>query len=394
MYTLVLLNMVKRGIITQAVAEDLKCTDGFVSFWGGIQLALVAGSGPLSAVLLRRIGMRKLGTITGLTSFGTLCMMSVARSTFTLALAMCLQGVCIGILYTSSVVVVQKVYTGNFSQVNVVLLIASISTNATAPLIQILLEHYGWRGAVVILAAVHLHIPVFSLLLDIKIGKTKADPKDTLEELGQHNFIVYGNAFLKGAIKSLHAFKGNSQLIALFLNAVCNGFYHTAYCLFMVPYAVENGITAFDSSTLIALPVIPCILIRLAIFFHGKIDVPCTVRLHAIGQVSEFCSCFFITFGRRLSMFYVGSILHGFAFGIHFYSMLCLAPAFVNKSFRDYALSWIIFSDGLAVIATAIVGLYTNSYLLGFQISSGVQICAVALVIYIGLLNGQILGRI
>ncbi|XP_033110517.1 uncharacterized protein LOC117111655 isoform X2 [Anneissia japonica] len=125
------------GIFTQVMANDLNCKEGFVSFFGGISIGLVCGSGPVATPLVRQLGMRVLGSLSGLLSFSALLMLSISRSKLVFGIAICVHGFCIGTLFSTMFVVAVHVFPIRFSQVNAAFLVSSALGTAAAPLLQI-----------------------------------------------------------------------------------------------------------------------------------------------------------------------------------------------------------------------------------------------------------------
>ncbi|XP_033118197.1 uncharacterized protein LOC117117833 [Anneissia japonica] len=299
---------------------------------------------------------------------------------------------CVGTIYTATFVVTAKTFTTRLPQVNAALLVTCVASNGFAPLIQKLVDDYGWRGAIAIVAAAHLHVTVASFLLNPSVGKVELDPRDTEDnyqtDLENHFKNIHG--LFKKTLKRLHleVFSNNRQLLALCLSVIIGGLTITSFSLFFVPYAVDSGISPIDASEILLASVIPCALIRLCLLLFGDIDVTMIIKIYAVAQLFELTSFFIFSIGHSALMFYISSALHGLGFGMGWYGYVTLATKFVRKTNEiDDAISWILLADGVGSISTAIVGFSVNSYRLGFQIGCGIQLIAVVLVVYILILQ-------
>ncbi|XP_033121955.1 monocarboxylate transporter 2-like [Anneissia japonica] len=371
----------------------MNCSEGFVSFWGAIQLAVLTGIGPTGSALLRRFGMRRLGGVAGFVSCCVLLFLSIgARNKWMFVIAVCLQGLCLGTIYTATFVVAAKTFTTRLSQVNAVLLVTSVVPAGLAPLIQKLVDNYGWRGAIAIVAAAHLHVTVASFLLNPRVGKVELDLEDIEDDYQTdlENHFKNINGFFKKTLKRLHleVFSNNRQLLALCLSVIIGGLTMTSFWLFFVPYAVDSGISPIDASEILLASVISCVLIRLFLFLFGDIDVTLIIKISAVAQLFELTSFSIFAIGHNFLIFYISSAFHGFAFGMLWHGYVTLATKFVRKTNEiDDAISWILLAEGVGSISSAIVGFSVNSYRLGFQICCGVQLIAVVLVVYILILQ-------
>jgi len=140
------------GVFFETLLHDLSGGQGrgVLSIAGGLQVGVYGLASPVVARLVDRYGERRCCVAGGLVSALGLGLASTASSIPGLILAYSVvTGVGFGLLYLPSVVIVPKYFVHKHRGLatGVVLCAAGVGTFLVAPLAQLMLDSWGWRGA-------------------------------------------------------------------------------------------------------------------------------------------------------------------------------------------------------------------------------------------------------
>ncbi|XP_022104124.1 monocarboxylate transporter 12-like [Acanthaster planci] len=255
------------GVLLPTLQEQFTADTWMI---GGL-IATVTGAGsfagPLSRPLEVLFGTRIVVTVCGFLLGASVIVSSFSTSAIQMTLTLSLiAGPCLMITSILSRAMTGRYFTTNYATVNGIATTGhSVGLIAIAPLTQVLLDTYGWRGALLLLGAISTHLGVCGLLLRpptpsaegrddyLPINSSEVEPPPdesrSLKAQKESRFRI-----LKNAVKA----QGN-----LFGCTVCNraafwiatvvysgnAFVVTLWLIYFVAYAESKGFSGYEAVT-------------------------------------------------------------------------------------------------------------------------------------------------
>ena len=209
-------------------------------------------------------------------------------------------GVGMGICLVPSMVVIQYYYDRQLGRVNGLAMSGvGVGMFSLSPLLHVLCEHYGWKGALLISSAIISNLCLCGALFrpnelerkyqstrrrkDSKEVKSNVDGYELQQEIPRSNAAVILDLFQCDLIFS------NGPFAIFLVVSLLFGFGYYSAFLFLVAHAVDIGITAMDASFLLSIAGLCSLCGRLS---HGVlIDLGFLTgaKLYTIGS----CMCGF-----------------------------------------------------------------------------------------------------
>lgn len=137
------------GVFLEPLLADLGEGRGVLSMAGSMQVGVYGFSSPLVAGIVNKYGERRPCMLGAVISAAGLLVASYATGIWTLLLGYSvITGLGFGLMYLPSVVIVSKHFLVRRSLATaIVLCAAGVGTFVVAPLAQLMLEQWGWRGS-------------------------------------------------------------------------------------------------------------------------------------------------------------------------------------------------------------------------------------------------------
>ena len=137
------------GVYLEPLIADLSVGRGMLSMAGSMQVGVYGLSSPLVAKIVNRYGERRpciLGAV--ISSIGLLVASLATDMTILLLGYSFICGIGFGLMYLPSVIIVSQHFLVRRSMATgIVLCAAGVGTFVVAPIAQLMLEQWGWRGS-------------------------------------------------------------------------------------------------------------------------------------------------------------------------------------------------------------------------------------------------------
>ncbi|XP_022093082.1 monocarboxylate transporter 12-like [Acanthaster planci] len=234
---------------------------------GGLIATITAvGSfaGLLSKLLDVLFGTRFVVTVCGFLLGASVIISSFSTSAFQITLVLCLiAGPGLVIPSILSRAMTGRYFTTNYATVNGIATTGDSLGLIFAPLTQVLLDTYGWRGALLLLGAISMHLGVCGFLLGPQPPSAVAQDDYLLinsSEEEQPKPNIYDNKtksplrILKDAVKAQRDLLGCTVCghAAFWIVAhvyVVHTFVATLWLIYFVPYAESKGFSGYEAVT-------------------------------------------------------------------------------------------------------------------------------------------------
>ncbi|XP_033103100.1 monocarboxylate transporter 13-like isoform X2 [Anneissia japonica] len=367
------------GVLNAAIADSIGCTDGYITFIAAISMAVYSFTGFMGENLLKHIGLKYLTIVSTLLRLFSTCMLSTINDAVSFAVWMTVLGLANGLIISTSISVLGSIFVDHLSNaIGFVTLVYMVGT-ATPPVTQVWLENYGWRGALLVTGALHLHGLVTATALDSSIGR-KQDI--TYTEIGKNQ---EDKTFLGKIGKSLQlsVFK-NMTLNALFFVSGCIWFVIVVFHLSLIPYAISISIEPLQASFLKTLVGMGCVIVRIV-----QCIVPQTVnistKLLVLTLFIDVVALTFFIFSNQYTSLALSSFIHGAAYGLQSCLIHFLAIKSVDTAHAGGAIAWCKAFAGIGNLLAGLLGFFNSDkdLLFCFQISTALQAFALIPSLYV-----------
>ncbi|XP_072030778.1 monocarboxylate transporter 13-like [Amphiura filiformis] len=230
-------------------------------------------SGPIIGACTDLVDTRYLGVAGGILSgFGMIAASFATRIEVLILCVSILNGVGVGLLLIPSLALLGRYFDRLYPFASGVAYAGiSLGMVVFAPLTQMLLESYGWRGTVMLLGAICCHGIVAGSLLrpsqfdsdgeKLNIGKNVLNSYDALEEeCGGYHEEAENESFGWRSEKCLpprwqqvleltgiSLFKNTSFVAAIFMMS-CDSFSKTGWIVYFIPHCIVKGLTPYEAA--------------------------------------------------------------------------------------------------------------------------------------------------
>ncbi|XP_072044768.1 monocarboxylate transporter 13-like [Amphiura filiformis] len=220
----------------------------------GLSIALAPGFGavtcPFAGALSKRLTPRHTVMIFSLLAVIGLIMASLATSVQLLMVALLLTGFSLGA--EAVILGEQAIYFDKYYNVSISISQAGLSIGVMImpPMTQLLQDIYGWRGTMLLLAGLNLHLIVCGALL-------KPFQTDSLEFEDNEPFQTSSKNLTpkKSAVTNLVHYLdltlfANADFVSMLVYNLGSGYCFTGWLIYLVPHAMELGFQPYESSFL------------------------------------------------------------------------------------------------------------------------------------------------
>ncbi|XP_038050839.1 monocarboxylate transporter 12-like [Patiria miniata] len=341
------------GVVYLSWKEDFETNDKETSAVQSIMSSVMSFSGLPAGVLTQRFGCRITGMIGGgLSSIGLLCSCWVT-DIHQFYITAFFTGVGIGICYNSTIVVVALYFKRKYKIANAVAC-SGLGTGimAVPPIVQLLLESYGWRGAFLVASAIAANSIALSACYRpnhyMNNNKKSCREHDGLEHeptrevnKGIHNnktdFVTLNPKSSNSIVKYIHRLSVTLgfQLFLKSYRLTLQSAIQLQYCLvyvgfvlYLVPRAQSVGVAPSTAAMLLSIFGIGSLLGRLG----GGLLVSWRISAEHVSTISLVLagmSVLLLNF-ESYYIFAIAAFLHGFASGVFFSIVVVLSRSFIG----------------------------------------------------------------
>ena len=217
-----------------------------------------------------------------------------------------------------------------------------------APLFQLLIDRYGWRGALQIISAIMANVIVCASLL--KSSSLEKSPEDGTPKKRKMDADERQCCNMRDTIASNLSLCHNPRFIFAITNGFWLGMGYTTAVIYVIPYAIDVGITKTKASLLLTIFGISSLVGRLC---NGWL-----IDKHIVlpSQLSTACwlICAVVAFFFPLSKQYIVLatllVLFGFCSGISNSLLFMIMKNAVGTQKASSAYSWLLLCNGFGAL--------------------------------------------
>ncbi|XP_047439363.1 monocarboxylate transporter 2-like [Mugil cephalus] len=238
------------SIFFKDIQQDLEASYSEIAWISSIMLAAMYAGGPLSSMLVNRYGSRPI-VITG----GLMCGVSMATASFGNSIVYLY--FCIGIIggcglslnLNASLTIISKYFLSRRPLANGLAMAGSpVFLCFLAPLNQYLLEHFGWRGSLLILGGLMLNCCVAGALM--RPVSPLCEPPKKVEAT---NNSKTNRGCMKNAKKFFETFFKDRGFVIYLIGNVMFIFGAYAPIVFLSAYAINQGVDRYSAAYLLSI---------------------------------------------------------------------------------------------------------------------------------------------
>ncbi|XP_071795926.1 monocarboxylate transporter 12-like [Asterias amurensis] len=386
------------GMMLPTLQEQFVTSTWLIGWMVAFVEAGAAISGTLATPLKERFGARTVVTVSGLVAGISMITVSVQSSLFVITLILTVTGSAIGICY-----IVTKHLVGSYfiKSLTTAYGLGSMGTSlffvGFVPLIQLFLDTYGWRGTMLLLGGLLLHLTVIGALIQPPAASRSQDGyeaalTDEEQETNEYNRTA-NNRFGCSCFNTIYSFTRDTLRLGLFssisfwLIVLVSTIRRITYCAWLVYYVqyttVFKGFTLEDASHFI-------------IAFGVGRAFACIVIAPTVQQVQAVSNYLWLVISLLVETTYYAidpwltsdwpitgnAFLFGIAFALTSILLDVVTAEIFGKKQLGNALGWTGFLAGLSLVLLlyfpGLIYDLTGDYTVAFIIMAGLQTLAVA----------------
>ncbi|XP_071806915.1 monocarboxylate transporter 13-like [Asterias amurensis] len=404
------------GVFLPTFRDVFETSTSMIGWISSLCITFADFTGLISGPLCQRFGCRPVAIIGGVfAGSGLVAAAYGARSMMHLSWSLSFAGIGLGLALTPSLTMISRYFDKRYSMANGLAYSGSgVGILTLAPLSQLLIDCYGWRGALSVIGAMTFNVAVCGALLrplHLSTGmkgqgrryQRLPSNNDDTNSIDSSNDIdddvtpggggVSGDSEsgggcckFKGEILALSLFKDPSFLLLMVVQ-VCGRFAYMGWLVYLIPHAIEKGITPMGATLLASIAGITNIFSRA---LHGILvdrKILTATHLLTIAAVVAAGSLIVDPLLKTFATLTIASLTYGLASGVYFpISVVVVKNAVGVEKFAN-ALGW---SYGFAGIGRMLAGFITGwlfdqygSYDVSFIVLGLVQSVAVFLMLII-----------
>ena len=241
---------------------------------------------------------------------------------------------------------------------NVITTSLPLSIMVSAPMTQLLIDIYGWRGAMLLLSALNLHyIAAAAVLEPLKqcqtvnhgISYERLQNKESdIKGAGSENIYSHLKSLL-----NLPIFKNGPFLIVLFV-CLISAYSVNGWIVYLVSIVQSKGLTAYDAANVATISGVGAFLIRIVLaFVQGKATY--YKQLFFIGSILVMISYGGMYIANSFWLISLFSLTLGIGFSIQSSQMYNAVYATVEKDDAVGAVAWLNVAFGVGYIASGYI---------------------------------------
>ncbi|XP_022098550.1 monocarboxylate transporter 13-like isoform X2 [Acanthaster planci] len=386
-------------------------------------------TGLISGPLCQRFGCRPVAVVGGIfASSGLIIAAFFAQTTLQLSWLLAVAGIGLGLALTPSLVMISRYFDKRYSMANGLAYSGSgVGILTLAPLSQVLIDTYGWRGALSIIGAMCLHVTACGALLRPLRGYDHGKKDEEKHAIGRRYQRIPSNCdengidscadteedtITPGAMglsepekeckrsccrsccsscwESSEGILGLSlftepPFVLLMVVQFCGRFTYMGWLIYLIPHAIEKGISPIDATFLASVAGVTNIIARAS---HGVlVDRKCltATQLLAVAAILAAVSLLLDPVLNTFNTLTAASLAYGLASGIYFPISVVVVKEAVNPAKFANALGW---SYGFAGVGRMLAGFvtgwlfdYFGNYDISFIVLGSIQLSAVFLLL-------------
>ncbi|KAJ8034788.1 Monocarboxylate transporter 1 [Holothuria leucospilota] len=368
-------------------------------------------TGLISGPLCQKLGCRPVAMIGGFFSGLGLIAASFVNGVVALCVCLTVSGFGLGLALTPSLTMISHYFAKRYSLANGLAYSGSgVGILVLAPLSQVFLDRYGWRGAIMLLGALCLNVSVCGAMLrplpkpkkprDIQqyepllrneeiedlatelteeIDEEDVAEEDTNEvEKDEKIKKTHKKSALKQITETL-ALKlfTNPSFVILLVVQFCARFTYMGWLIYLVPHAIQRGVTPMDATLIASAAGISNIFSRA---FHGVVidwKILSALQMLVLSCILASTTLLLDPLMQSYVFLMVGSLLYGLAGGIIFPVCVVRMKQVVGVDKLANALGWSYGFAGMGrMIAAFLTGWlfdYFGNYNISFILLGAVQ---------------------
>ncbi|XP_038065920.1 monocarboxylate transporter 13-like [Patiria miniata] len=389
-------------------------------------------TGLISGPLCQRFGCRPVAVVGGIfASSGLITAAFFAQTMLQLSWLLAVAGIGLGLALTPSLVMISRYFDKRYSMANGLAYSGSgVGILTLAPLSQVLIDAYGWRGALSIIGAMSLHVTACGALLRPLRGYGR-EKKDVEKQAVGRRYQRLPSNFDENGIDSCNDTDDDSNnapaparmgisepekeckrsccssccstcwrssegvlglslfteppFVLLMIVQFCGRFTYMGWLIYLIPHAIEKGISPIDATFLASVAGVTNIIARAS---HGVlVDRKCltATQLLAMAAILASVSLLLDPVLNSFETLTAASLAYGLASGIYFPISVVVVKDAVHPSKFANALGW---SYGFAGVGRMLAGFltgwlfdYFGNYDVSFIVLGSIQLVAVFLLL-------------
>ncbi|XP_072044941.1 monocarboxylate transporter 2-like [Amphiura filiformis] len=324
---------------------------------------------PLSRIFKARTIIMTCGVL----SAAGLLLGSLAPNIHVLVLAMFLTG------FTSmgdviAIGLIPAYFTKHYTiVVNIVKTGLPLAVLSFAPMTQLFIDTYGWRGAMLLLGALKFHYVVAAALLRPPLEQPNQDDmsyeciddsSDTESDNDSSN-----DGFVKTCLSDTFnkSLLTNGAFLIVLLMSVVNGYIFNGLVVYLVSIAQSKGLSPYDAATVATISGLGILLIRITMaIFQGKTSYR---HLFYVGSILAVTSYTGMYFANSFLTLCLASFTLGAADGIIGSQVFIGVYATAGKEDAIKAVAWASIFKGIGYLSCGYIsGKYKDGQVLLFKI--------------------------
>ncbi|XP_072039691.1 monocarboxylate transporter 13-like [Amphiura filiformis] len=341
----------------------------------GLSISLTTAFGvvtcPLAGALSKRLTPRHTVMIFSILAVLGLIMAALATAVQFLIVALLLTGFSVG---AHAVIIGEEaIYFEKYYNISMAISQAGLSLGIMVmpPMTQLLLYIYGWRGSMLLLAALNLHLIVCGALLKpFHTGRVELEDNELIKrskKQQEHENLVITNLV---HYLDLTLFT-DADFVAMLVYILCCGYCFTGWLIYLVPHAMELGFQSYESSFLATIGGFGNLLAAI-LYPILKICTPDKTTLYLTTLMSTFA----LGLDPLVSSYhsYIGlailSCIYVLARGMAILSVFKMVKNVVDDNKMTNAMLWMNFADGIGGICSGFFSGWTFDVTGSFMLSS------------------------
>ncbi|XP_071841915.1 monocarboxylate transporter 13-like isoform X3 [Apostichopus japonicus] len=395
------------GVFLQTFQTYFHTTTSLIGWVSSFCITAADLTGLVSGPLCQKFGCRPVAMVGGLFAGLGLCGASYVNDVITLCLCLTLSGFGLGLALTPSLTMISRYFSKRYSLANGLAYSGSgVGILILAPVSQIFLDTYGWRGALLLLGGLCLNVSVCGAMLRpiykpiIVENSQQYEPLLLCEEASKESateipleVIPNGNEVAE-TVEKISIFQRINESLALSLFTkpsfvilmivqFCSRFTYMGWLIYLIPHAIQRGVSPIDATLIASAAGVSNIIARAC---HGIVidwKFLTALQMLTLSCILASATLLLDPLMQTYTLLLVGSLSYGLAGGIIFPVCVVRMKEVVGLDILANALGW---SYGFAGIGRMLAAFLTGwlfdvfgNYNISFILLGAVQVIAVLL---------------
>ncbi|XP_072049175.1 monocarboxylate transporter 12-like [Amphiura filiformis] len=395
------------GVFLPTFQDYFNCTTSLIGWISSLCVTFADFTGLVSGPLCQKLGCRPVAMIGGICGGTGLVLGAMVGNMLQLSWCLAIAGIGLGLALTPSLTMVSRYFDKRYSVANGLAYSGSgVGILVLAPLAQVLIVNYGWRGALLIIGGLCFNVTVSGALLRPLVSSVPEEKKrpngkhyepllpngvdhDDVDDIYHNGNLEYMESQVRQPRRSCcdstccsmdnlgMSLFTDISFVSLMVVQFCGRFTYMGWLIYLVPHAIEKGVEPLDAAFLASVAGFTNIIARAThgIFVDRKwlTSLQLLTMGAILGAVALLLDPLLVTYWSLLC----SSLAYGLASGVIFpISVVAIKEAVGMERFPN-ALGW---SYGFAGIGRMTAGFLTGwlfdqygSYNVSFLVLGGIQ---------------------